>query len=415
MQHERYMRAALLYNQRRFADAERELRDLLSSDPDQPDALRLLGETFLALDRVQDARSTAQQVLGLAPYNADVHGLLARIELVDDNPSLAEKHALEAVQQEPGESSHHGTLAFVLLRRNEHQRALEAADRGLAIDPEDLRCLNMRTEALARLGRKEEADAAIHKSLELDPENPYTHSNTGWAVLRRGDHRKAMEHFREALRRDPMNDHAKAGMVEALKARYWIYRLWLRYSFWMSNLKGNVQMFLIFGLYGANVLLRNVVDKNPGLGVVIYPLLIAYALFALSTWLLVPISNLFLRLNKFGRYALDRDETLSSTWTGISLGVSVLAFVGFFFTGLSGLLALGVLGFVMMIPLSSMLGGKKRSRSLLRIGTVFLALIGLASVAITFRTGALTNAASSVFFIGFILYQFGSNFARMRG
>lgn len=46
MLHERYMRAALLYNQRRFADAERELRDLLTSDPEQPEALQLLAATF---------------------------------------------------------------------------------------------------------------------------------------------------------------------------------------------------------------------------------------------------------------------------------------------------------------------------------------------------------------------------------
>ncbi|MFZ1687758.1 MAG: tetratricopeptide repeat protein [Flavobacteriales bacterium] len=415
MQHERYMRAALLYNQHRFADAERELRDLLSGDPDQPEALRLLGETFLALDRIGEARSTAQQVLGLWPYHAEVHGLLARIELLDDNPALAEKHALEAVQLEPGESSHHGTLAFVLLRRNEHLRALEAADRGLAIDPEDLRCLNMRTEALARLGRKEEADRTIDKSLELDPENPYTHSNTGWAVLRRGDHRKAMEHFREALRRDPMNDHAKAGMVEALKARYWIYRMWLRYSFWVSNLKGNVQLFLIIGLYVANQVLRGVASEYPAVAPLIYPLLIAYAVFAISTWILVPISNLFLRLNKYGRYALDREETLSSTWTGVSLLVSIIGFIAFFITWLPGFLATGILGFVMMIPLASMLGGKKRSRALLKGATVFLAVVGGFAVALTFHTGELVNAFTNVFLVGLLLYQFGANFARIRG
>lgn len=414
MQHERYMRAALLYNQHRFADAERELRDLLSADPDQPEALRLLGETFLAQNRIDEARRTAQQVLGLAPHHADVHGLLARIELLDDNPALAEKHALEAVQLEPGESGHHGTLALVLLRRNEHLKALEAADGGLAIDPEDLRCLNMRTEALARLGRKEEADRTIDKSLELDPENPYTHSNTGWAVLRRGDHRKAMEHFREALRRDPMNDHAKAGMVEALKARYWIYRLWLRYSFWVSNLKGNVQMFLIIGLYVANQLLQGLAAQYPGVAPLIYPLLIAYAVFAISTWVLVPISNLFLRFNKYGRYALDKEETLSSTWTGISLLVSVLGFIGFLVSGLQGLLALGVLGFVMMIPLASMLGGRKKGRALLKAATVFLAVVGILAVAVTFRTGELVNALTNVFLIGLLLYQFGANFARMR-
>lgn len=408
------MRAALLYNQHRYADAERELRDLLANDPQQPAALQLLGEVFLQQDRIGEARSTAQQVLGMYPHSADAHGLLARIEIVDDDPAKAEQHALEAVQLEPGDSGHHGTLAFILLRRNEHQRALEATDRGLAIDPEDLRCLNMRTEALARLGRKEEADHTIDKTLELDPENPYTHSNTGWAVLRRGDHRKAMEHFREALRRDPMNDHAKAGMVEALKARYWIYRMWLRYVFWVSNLKGNVQMFLIIGLYVMNQLLRGLSKSYPALAPLIYPLLIAYAVFAISTWVLVPISNLFLRLNKYGRYALDRDETVSSTWTGVALLTSVLGLVAWLITDLSGFLALAGFGFLMMIPLGSMLNAHKRKRGILKVAAVFLGVLGALAVALTFRTDLVINPASTVFLVGLLIYQFGSNFLRSR-
>lgn len=408
------MRAVLLYNQHRYADAERELRDLLASDPQQSAALQLLGEVFLQQDRVSDARSAAQQVLGMYPHSADAHGLLARIEIVDDNPAKAEQHAMEAVQLDPGDSGNHGTLAFILLRRNEHQRALEAADRGLAIDPEDLRCLNMRTEALARLGRKEEADHTIGKTLELDPENPYTHSNTGWAVLRRGDHRKAMEHFREALRRDPMNDHAKAGMVEALKARYWIYRMWLRYVFWVSNLKGNVQMFLIIGLYVANQLLRGLSDRFPALAPLIYPLLIAYAVFAISTWVLVPISNLFLRLNKYGRYALDRDETISSTWTGVALLTSVLGLIAWLVTGMSGFLALAGFGFLMMIPLGSMLNAHKRKRGILKVAAVFLGVLGAMAVALAFRTDMVISPASTVFLVGLLIYQFGSNFLRSR-
>lgn len=408
------MRAVLLYNQHRYTDAERELRDLLAGDPQQPAALQLLGEVFLQQDRIGEARSTAQQVLGMYPHSADAHGLLARIEIVDDNPAKAEQHALEAVQLDPGDSGNHGTLAFILLRRNEHQRALEAADRGLAIDPEDLRCLNMRTEALARLGRKEEADHTIDKTLELDPENPYTHSNTGWAVLRRGDHRKAMEHFREALRRDPMNDHAKAGMVEALKARYWIYRMWLRYVFWVSNLKGNVQMFLIIVLYVMNQLLRALSRSYPALAPLIYPLLIAYAVFAISTWVLVPISNLFLRLNKYGRYALDRDETISSTWTGIALLTSLVGLGAWLATGMPGFLALSGFGFLMMIPLGSMLNAHKRKRGILKLAAVFLGILGTLAVAIAFRTGSTINPASTVFLVGLLIYQFGSNYLRSR-
>ncbi len=411
---QRVMRAALLFQQSRFADAERTLRDHLSEDPNDVHALRLLGETLLAQDRPAEARIAAQNALGVSPADGDVHGLLARVELVDENEAKAEDHAQQSVKLDPNDADHWGTLAFVLLRRNEHARALDAADTGLRLHPENLRCLNMRTEALARLGRKEEADVTIGKSLELDPENPYTHSNTGWAVLRRGDHQKALEHFREALRRDPMNDHAKAGLVEALKARYWLYRMFLRYQFWVSNLKSNAQWMLIIGFYAGSRLLRVMSEKYPALAPLIWPLLIAYMLFALSTWVMSPLSNLLLRFNKYGRYALDRDETMASNFTGIALLLALVGGVGFLFTGSTGLLALGILGLVMMIPLASMLNSRKKGRPVLVGLAAVLALLGLAGVALAFRLNELMNPGFTAFLIGAFLYQFIANFVNTR-
>lgn len=414
MEDNRFAHAVLLYNQRRYADAEKTLHDILATDPNQGHALQLLAATHLQQDRHAEARQLAQRVLGLRPHGADAHNLLARIELADDQPAKAEEHAQQAVALDPGDSANHAILAFVLLRRTEHQRALESADRGLAIDPEDIQCLNIRTEALARLGRKEEADRTIHKSLELDPENPYTHSNTGWAVLRRGEHARALEHFREALRRDPMNAHAKAGLVEALKARYWPYRLWLRYAFWVSNLKGNVQVMLMVGLYLLNRALNGLIDKNPALAPFLYPILVAYLLFALSTWILVPVSNLFLRFNPYGRYALDREETLSSTLTGISLAISLLALLGWAILGGAALLTLAIVAFLLMIPLGSMLNPQPKYRWVLVTACCGLALLGTAGTFIAATTGIVLNGPISIFFTGLLIYQFGASFLATR-
>ena len=77
------------------------------------------------------------------------------------------------------------------------------------------------------------ADAG--SALANDPENALTHANQGWALLHRGDHAKALEHFREALRIDPELDWARAGIVEALKARHLIYRLMLRFFLWIGR------------------------------------------------------------------------------------------------------------------------------------------------------------------------------------
>jgi hypothetical protein len=247
--------------------------------------------------------------------------------------------------------------------------------------------------------------------LELDPENPYTHSNTGWAVLRRGDHKQALEHFREALRRDPMNDHAKAGLVEALKARYWLYRKFLGYMFWVSNMKPGLRWTLILGIYFGQQLLGLLTD-TPGLNYVVWPVLICLILFTLSTWIMVPLSNLLLRLNKFGRYALDREETITSYFTGAALLTCIGAGIGFLMTGTVGLITLCMWGLVMMIPLASMLGGKKKYKMFLVLAACAVAGIGLTAVVITFKTGKVMNPLMTTFLYANLGYQFLSNALR---
>jgi hypothetical protein len=171
---------------------------------------------------------------------------------------------------------------------------------------------------------------------------------------------------------------------------------------------------LIIGFYAGSRVLRVLSDKYPVLAPLIWPLLIAYMLFALSTWVMAPLSNLLLRFNKYGRYALDHDETMASNFTGIALLLAVVGGIGFLFTGSTGLLALGVLGLVMMIPLASMLNSRKKGRPVLVGLAAVLALLGLAGVALAFRLNELMNPGFTAFLIGAFLYQFIANFVNTR-
>jgi hypothetical protein len=52
------------------------------------------------------------------------------------------------------------------------------------------------------------------------------------------------------------------------------------------------------------------------------PVLIGYLVFVVATWLAVPLSNLALRLNRFGRLALSADERAGSLWMGAVLAAT---------------------------------------------------------------------------------------------
>ena len=212
-----------------------------------------------------------------------------------------------------------------------------------------------------------------------------------------------MEHFREALRINPQSSYAKAGLVQGLKARYWFYRIFLRYSFWLNNLKGNAQWAIIIGLYIAVRVLGSVSESNPKLAVYITPFITLYMIFAISTWIITPLSNLFLRLNVYGRYALTKEETLASNFTGIAFLIGLAGGIGFLI-GL-GTEIIMIYGISMMIPLSSMLNPpKKNNKQILIAYTVALAVIGLLVI---FGMGS--SMLVQVYVFGIVIYQFAAN------
>src|SRR5690606_2150752 len=103
--------------------------------------------------------------------------------------------------------------------------------------------------ALIKLDRSEESFETIEGALREDPNNAFTHANYGWGLLEKGNHTKAMEHFKEALSHSPNLDYAQAGMLEAIKATNPIYRLFLKYAFWMGNMAAKFQWGFIIAFY----------------------------------------------------------------------------------------------------------------------------------------------------------------------
>lgn len=323
-----YERAVLLYEQSRYDLAEAALRQALADEPDDPRAHALRALCQSQLKRHDDAVESARRAVVAAPDLPFAHHAMAQVcfERRDDATALAAVE--EAIRLDPENETHFALLGAVHLRGERWEAALRAAETGLRIDAEHVPCNNLRAMALVKLGRKDEAHAAIRGMLARAPEDADTHANQGWTLLEKRDLDGALNHFREALRLDAENDWARAGMVEALKARYFVYGLMLRYFLWMGKLREGARWAFIIGLMVGSRALRVVADATPAFRWVAYPLLGVYAAFVYLSWTADPIFNLMLRLNKFGRHALSRDQRVASTWVG-------LLFLG-------GLLALGL-------------------------------------------------------------------------
>ncbi len=326
-----FHRGNVLYNQGRYDLAVAEFRRVLSEEPDNTFAHAFLA---LCLNQSGDKEGSireADEAVRLAPDAAFCHYVRGHALLAADRSREAEEAAREAIGLDPGDADYRGLMARVELDRDRWAEALEAADAGLALDPTHSVCLNLRGMALVQLGRKDEAVRTLGSSLADDPENALTHANQGWALLHQGDHARALEHFREALRIDPELEWARLGIVEALKARHWIYRGMLAFFLWMGR-KGQAAQWAIFlGFVFGRVALRNLAVRYPALAPFVAPILVLTFGFLLMSWTASPLFNLILRFNRFGRMALSREQTVESSWVGgcfvLAAAAAVLNFV----------------------------------------------------------------------------------------
>jgi tetratricopeptide (TPR) repeat protein len=288
----------------RFAEAERLLARWLETDPYDAASRSLRALCLAALKRGDEALAEARQAVDDEPELGYCRWALGHV--LADAKKFAEALACarEAAPLTPDSPEPHALAARCLAERKDWAGALAAADHGLELDPEHPACANLRALALQVL-RSPEAEQAFIDASAADPENAFARAGRGWQALQGGAAPDAaLPHFYHALEIDPGDEWAREGLTAALKARNPVYRMMLRYFLWMDSLSPRTRwMVIIGGLVGYN-LLRRVRDAQPALAPFILPLLVAYGLFVLMTWVADPLFDALLALDKKARAAM---------------------------------------------------------------------------------------------------------------
>jgi tetratricopeptide (TPR) repeat protein len=347
-----FERGQVLMAQGRYDMAAGEYRLALAVDADNGLLHALLGLCLVETEQYTQATEEAQQAIRLEPDLDFGHFVLARALAGRNRLGEAEVGAREAIRLDPDDANNYALLAGIQFEQRRWQAALDAADEGLRLDPEHIGCVNLRAMALVKLGRSRDAEAVLADTLARDPENAISHANQGWTLLHRGQTGQALEHFSEALRLEPGNESARAGIVEAMKARNPIYGLLLRYFLWMARLSGGAQWAIVLGLLFGQRLLQDLARQNPALKPWVMPILVLYVVFAVMTWIASPLFNLVLRLDRFGRHALTREEVVASNWIGALLVPALVSLVAWLVTDSAAWLLAMIYFGLLMLPVS---------------------------------------------------------------
>ncbi|MEE9403905.1 MAG: tetratricopeptide repeat protein [Algisphaera sp.] len=381
-------RARILLQQRRPDTAETELRRALANDPDDGEAYALLGACLAELGKRAEAKEALGEAIRLAPEASFPHYALGHLRCNAGELPAAREAAREAMRLDPTNADPAALMAQIEVEADKWDQALAWAERGLALDAEHGPCANLRGIALTKLRRGDEAAQAIDATLRANPDDPTAHANRGWQCLHASQPKKALGHFREALRLEPGHNWARAGLVEALKARNPIYRLLLGYFLWMGTLKPAARNGLVIGGYVGYRLMDQAAERYPEASPYLRPFLWAYLVFVLLTWVGVPLFNLLLRLSPYGRHALDQAQKRGSDVFGLMLLVTLATGVGYWWTSRDVLGVIALVVGVTTLPVSGWMTllGTTRFRPV-GLAVAGVALLGLAAIAMTIKKG----------------------------
>lgn len=359
-------------------------RQAVASDPQNAHAHALLALGLAQLEQPREAVEAGRRAVALAPDLAFAHFVLGRALLENDDVTAAERAARESLRLDP-DADGYSLLAQTLVRRRHWQDALDAANHGLELDPNHTTSANLRALALGQLGRADEAEAAVDETLAIDPDNAHSHATRGWQMLRQSNPEQALESFREALRLDPTADWARAGILEALKARKGLYRVFLRYALWMTSLTGRARWTMLIGLFVLARIVRGTLRVRPELLPLLGPVFALYVLFGVATWIAAPLSNLLLRFDRFGRLALSRDEIIASNLIAGALALAVFGGLMLAITGANAWLVVAASSALLLMPIGGAFQGYgTRAWRPLLVGLVVIAACAVAAMVMAF-------------------------------
>ena len=199
-----------------WREAETLYRQVLDADPDQADALHLLG--MLAHQRGDDAEADRLIARALAVRPSSVpalanHGVVLRA-LGRDDEALARYEQALAIRPDHVDALFNRAVLLSDIGRVEE--AVASYDGVLALAPRHVEALYNRGNALAALGRSEAAEASYRQALGARPGYADALCNLGGLLRRKGDLAGAGECYARALDAAPGHAPSWVGFSEFL-------------------------------------------------------------------------------------------------------------------------------------------------------------------------------------------------------
>lgn len=189
----------------RFVEAEARARSILTQDPEDPAAMRVLATAVTDQGRYHDALPLARRLVTAVPDAAAGYLLLSEVYSGLGDCEMALAVARQALRVDPMDPGSHYAVADRLstMSHTEDGEALQHAERAVALAPHVPDAHNLVGMILLASDRLDEAEAAFRRALAIDPGYAPAHVNLAGVDLGRGRFAAAAAGVRRRVQADP--------------------------------------------------------------------------------------------------------------------------------------------------------------------------------------------------------------------
>jgi len=181
-----------------------------------PEALAL-ALRYHEAGNLRQAEQIYHEILQVQPQNVNALHLLGVIAHHVGRSDRAVDYISQAVRLAPNFAEAHNSLGIALAAQGKLEEAVVSYQRGLSLKPEHVEAHNNLGVALDAQGKLEAAVGSFQQALRLKPDYTQAHNNLGITLTKHGSLTDAVASFQQALRAEPHYAEAHNNLAVALK------------------------------------------------------------------------------------------------------------------------------------------------------------------------------------------------------
>jgi tetratricopeptide (TPR) repeat protein len=205
------------HQQGRLAQAAQQYQAILAANPDDADALHLLGVLTHQLGNHRQAIELIGRAVALRPGVAVFRANLAETHRTAGQLDAAAAQCHAALQLAPNNPDARNCLGLIFLARNQLEAAAAEFRAALRLRPDFALACNNLGNVLRLMDEKEQALAHFRRAVQMDPNLAEAHSNLGQFLLEQKQLDEALVHCRHAVRLQPNFAEAHSNLGNVLR------------------------------------------------------------------------------------------------------------------------------------------------------------------------------------------------------